>query len=549
MESSSPRATRFRYQWLLLAALLLGLLTTRRTQQLTSPQVWVEDGTQILEKYIAQGWPSLFEPVNGYLITIPKIISISALSVSFTYYPLLSTILAWLFIVSVGLAIAYSPTQMNGRGLCSVLVFMTPADPEVFGLPSYTFWWASLLLFLIPLWDQDLPLLGWRLGVLILCGLSSPAIVAILPMLYLRSYWYRSLRAEHVVASIATLIAAIQVYFIVHSSAAGLPPLGSSLALIVPKFFGSFLIGNWISNALVLWPAGMGVLTLTSMWLFRERHKVSSWILLYLLVASIMMTAARVDPTVLHPKGAGPRYFFLPFIFTFWILVQFLYVSSTSTLRRITTEVVIAVTVLNAKPVWSRGHDDLRWESHVHSSPLFSDYAIPVHYDGNERSKHFLKVSGKETAALLKADLLFSWDELGQVPTFPYRVLSVSEAAGGEDESATLVSSTMRGGDHLGPRIKVYRSICSFKTSDADIGSASLKLRRGSHILYRSGPSVRGQSVLIEGQEGVFLTELPLAEEWVKLSFSNSKLPAEFVAVVRDGSRGYGEWLSVGLRD
>ncbi len=545
----SLKSIRPRYQWLSLIALLLGLLATRRWQQVVLPQVWVEDGSQILEKFIAEGWLAFFEPVNSYLITIPKILSFIALKVSFTNYPLIATIFAWLFVLMVGLAIAYSPTKLHGKVLCAVLVFMTPADPEVFGLPSYTFWWASLLLFLLPLWDEKVPLIWWRLGVIILCGLSSPVIVVILPILYLRSYWYRSLRAEHVVAFSATLIAAVQIYFILHSSGAKLPPIGSLLKFVLPKFFGTFLIGNWTNNVVYLWLAGMVVLSLIIVWLINERHNVSSWILFYLLLLSIVITVARVDPAIIHPKLAGPRYFFLPFIFIFWILIQYFHVSSKSTFPRIFIGIVIAVAVINAKPVWSRNHDDLHWKNHVHSGRLFSEYALPVHYDGNQSSKYFLKLSGKNCAELLKADLLFSQNEFNKVPTFPYRVLKVDKAIRDERESAMLISSTMSGTDYQKTQMEGYRVIGSFNTSDADIGEVSLKLRRGNHILYRSGPSTTGQSVIIEGQEHVFLTDLPLANEWVKLLFSNSKLPPQFIVIIKDNGQNFGEWSAVAIRD
>jgi hypothetical protein len=469
--------------------------------------------------------------------------------VSFSNYPLVSTILSWLFITLVGLAIAYSPTKMHGRVLCAVSVFMIPSDPEVFGLPLYTFWWSSLLLFLVVLWDEKVPLIGWRIGFVILCGLSSPVIIVILPILYLRSYRYRSLHAEHTVASIATLIAAVQLYFILHSSGAGFPPLESLLKFIVPKFFGNFLIGNWIDNGLCLWLAGIGVSSLMIGWLIHERHRVSSWILFYLLVVSILLTVARVDPAILHPKLAGPRYFFFPYIFIFWILIQYFHVSSKSILLRVFIGIVMATTVINAKPVWSRHHDDLDWKSHIYSCRLFPEYKIPVHTNGNKSFAWSFKLSGKRCAELLKHDLLFSQNEFNELPSFPYRVLNLDEAVSDEREPARLTGNTMTGTDYQKSHIEGYRVIGSFRTSDADMGEVSLKLRRGSHILYRSGPNSNGQSVIINGQEHVFLTDLPLAIEWVKLSFSNSKLPPQFLVIIKDRGQNFGEWSAVAIRD
>src|ERR1035437_10473804 len=86
-------------------SVFVGVLMSRRWWQIVSPQVWDEDGTQVIYGFMTQGYLAFFEPVNGYFIAVPKIISMISLWVSFLYYPLVSTILAWIFIASVGLAI------------------------------------------------------------------------------------------------------------------------------------------------------------------------------------------------------------------------------------------------------------------------------------------------------------------------------------------------------------------------------------------------------------------------------------------------------------
>ena len=85
----------------LLAAAFALLLFSRRSAQLLSPQVWDEDGTYVLAGLLARGWASLAEPVNGYLILVPKLVSALSLSVSFYHYPLVSTLVAWCVIVAV----------------------------------------------------------------------------------------------------------------------------------------------------------------------------------------------------------------------------------------------------------------------------------------------------------------------------------------------------------------------------------------------------------------------------------------------------------------
>lgn len=76
-----------------------------------------------------------------------------------------------------------------------------------------------------------------------------------------------------------------------------------------------------------------------------------------------------------------------------------------------------------------------------------------------------------------------------------------------------------------------------------------LKLRRGDHVLYRSGPGKSGQSVSIMGHEQEFIAELPIANDWVALEFSNAKLPAEFDVKIKDEGQGWGEWSAIAIRN
>src|SRR5438477_3061928 len=95
------------------------LLLLRSHMRLFHPQVWVEDaattygGTNILD-FARYGPNALFRPVNGYLVVIPKLISGLSLLVSFSYYPLISTILAWLAILLILTFLTSDKMQMRG---------------------------------------------------------------------------------------------------------------------------------------------------------------------------------------------------------------------------------------------------------------------------------------------------------------------------------------------------------------------------------------------------------------------------------------------------
>lgn len=134
--------------------------------------------------------------------------------------------------------------------------------------------------------------------------------------------------------------------------------------------------------------------------------------------------------------------------------------------------------------------------------------------------------------------------------TFAYNVLK--EYTGDEElEYTELISSTMTGSDFQKSSLKDYRVIGSHITSDADTGEVLLKLRRGDHLFYRSGPGLSGQSLSIVGHEQEFIEQLPAAnaKDWVILEFSNANLPAEFSVKIKDEGHGWGEWSAIAIRN
>src|SRR5690242_4808429 len=193
------------------------LLLLRSHMRLFHPQVWVEDaattygGTDILD-FVRYGTGAFLRPVNGYLVTLPKLISGTSLLISFSCYPLISTILAWLATLLILTFITSRKTQLRGGVCLGVLTLMVPSDPEVFGLPLYTLWWATLLLFAVLLWEANSSDLKWRLPAVLIGGLSSPVVVAIIPLFLLRTILYRRKLEEWTILSMGAVCAAVQLW-------------------------------------------------------------------------------------------------------------------------------------------------------------------------------------------------------------------------------------------------------------------------------------------------------------------------------------------------
>jgi hypothetical protein len=88
----------------------------------------------------------------------------------------------------------------------------------------------------------------------------------------------------------------------------------------------------------------------------------------------------------------------------------------------------------------------------------------------------------------------------------------------------------------------------SFIHSDKDTGSISLKIRKGDSLFYRSGPTRGRQFIHIPGSDfSPFI--LPVAQNWVKMTFNNKILSNEFVVRFYDNGTGWGEWSAIAISD
>jgi hypothetical protein len=500
----------------LLCVVFFVLAASRRWEQLTTPQVWCEDAW-VVGGFINGGWREVLLPLNGYLVLVPKLITGVSLAFSIYYYPLISAVIALVFTIGVGLAVALAPTRLSGKFLCAISIFVIPSDPEVFGLPLYTLWWSAILLIICALWDERVPARFFRSALVIVGGLSSPFVFVALPVFYFRALWYRSLREERTIAIVATVVAAIQVPFVLLGATKAIPPVSALWQNVIPKFCGWFVLGNLTRSAWLLWPAGLSLLALAAIFVIWRRRDPSAWILVVLYIGAISSSVARVDPTLLNPSGAGPRYFFLPFVLTFWILVQLCLTAKTKWVR-LPVAIIALVSLLNAIPVWARHHTDMRWAENLRSSRLFPAYWIKAQYDGSPNSGFFTVVPGALWNARLQRDWFVSQSSLQNLPTFAFRVVDPNESD--EDKSPSISSSSIRVGGH----------------------EAFLRLKSGERVRFRSGKVATCQNMEVIGREGEFIATLPITTDWVTLEFSNSRLPREFTLKVVDQGQGMGEW-------
>ena len=532
------------------------ILLLRRSAQLFHPQVWDEDGAVVLPGLINHGLLSLAQPVaNAYLITIAKLIDALALSISGLHFPFISTLITWTFDSLVCVAICVCPTWLRGGVWLGVLTLLIPSDPEVFGVPLYSFWWASLLLFVVALWDENSQDVKWRAAFVLLAGLSSPIIFVVTPLLFVRTALLKNKRESAIL--VCALICCTLQLMAMHRYPGAEIGTGNidlyGLRLIVPKFLGWYLLGNISERAWALWIAGLIVIAFVGVTSWRHLRERSRLVLMALWLGTVLLAVTRVDLSFLNPRLGGPRYFFFPFVLLSWYVVTVFAGAQGRKLKGLAAAMML-LSIVNAVPVLSRTQNDFRWAEHIASCSRFENYSILLSFDGNLACS--LDVNKKQCRSLQNAGLLSSVNHFEKAKSYPYTAKALSPENLSTSTFATisaLSENRWNGSDIAKSTLPGFVVIGSFRTGEADVGAISVKLHKGDKVLFRSGGGVK-QRVAIAGSDA-FL-DLPPAGpivsaldfSWTILEFSNDLLPDEFTVTFGDHGIWPGEWSAIALR-
>ena len=389
-----------------LAAVFFVILFARRFAQLLHPQVWDEDGGFISD-FILSGPLGIIHPINGYLAIVPKIISFTSLLLPLQQYALTSTVLTWAFIIAVLLAIVESPTIMLGGPLLALAVLLVPSDPEVFGIPVYTLWWAPLLAILSALWKPGAGKTSWRIAFIVVGGLSSPLVAMTVPLALARAIRYRS-RAELISFIVTAVCAAAQAISVIRTAQnGGVTSLAGIFVIIhaLPRLVGVYPIGNLLVQpdsslrhfALLIFAILPILLITLTLWRQREYREVIASVT-YLWIGAIVFSCVRADPNVIDPTWSGPRYFFYIFAIEGWLLIQ-LALCARSKATRVCASLVLILASFNTLPVLSRTHVELSWQLHIMQCERIPDtsiYNVPIEFVGLPNITWNLPLTGFE---------------------------------------------------------------------------------------------------------------------------------------------------------
>ena len=367
-------------------AIAIVILLLRRTDQLTDPQVWDEEGTQFIPSLLEHGARALFIPVNGYLTICPRAISYAALKLGgLAHYPSISTALGVTFTAAALAWIGTAPLAIRGGALLAIAVAMVPSDTEVFVVPLYTLWFAGLALFTLLLWTPgNHSWLFGRITVALVGGLSNPIVVLLAPLALLRAALIRT-RDEVLVALSMLVPAGIQLWLLQTTLGESALPRLADAVLALSRFLGYPLV-LWISYNPPDWVmymvAAAHLLALGAL-LTPAESRLRRLALLALFFISAWSSMMRVHPpTAIHPVAAGPRYFFFPFVFLSWFWVDAL-VSVRTSAARLLPATAAALIAFSTSRCFNRHHEHLDWQASVQELAIHRRATFPIQFDGN----------------------------------------------------------------------------------------------------------------------------------------------------------------------
>lgn len=254
-EGQEPAPRRWLSFPVLLVVCLL-LLAARRPEALARPQLWAEDGTVLLRGALVEGPLGAVvasPPYNGYLQVGTRLLAALAAPFPLRWTPAIYEALA-LLLAAASCAWICRPEHRRlapdgARAAFAVWLACCPTGEETIGsLANGVWWWLWIVLLLVvsPLPARAGARAAWSTFVALL-GLTSPALLALVPALGLRAALSRT-RAERL--TLLAPVAVVLLHAVVaagHAEPAGRLP--DRLATAAARFVGRVAFEPFVGEA------------------------------------------------------------------------------------------------------------------------------------------------------------------------------------------------------------------------------------------------------------------------------------------------------------
>lgn len=313
------------------AAAVMVIIAVRKQAFLAHPQFWAEDGAIFFvraDTHPLHGWELLFEPYQGYLHLVPRIIAALGYGLPLRsipeYYQIVGLIAAGLTAWTL-----QSPRiRLPGAWVAAFGMALLPHSGEVY-LTLCNLQWIGAIALSGLLIAEDASTRNQRVGdsvLLGLIGLTGPFVVLWLPLFAWRT-WRRRSRWSTILLGIAVLCSVIQAPSLLNRPrsedddqpvqiANGIEV--ASRRLILSTYAGKLETGRAGAVALSL-----GAICLLAVALRRRRRELPGAGMLALagvLVLGAVTYKARLDTLDFGDLFNGDRYYFVPKVQLCWLV-------------------------------------------------------------------------------------------------------------------------------------------------------------------------------------------------------------------------------------
>lgn len=372
------------------------VLMIRRTDSFLNPQFWAEDGVLFFIQQYEYGLPAVFKPYAGYLHIIPRLVALFA--DSFFSYSLIPSVynLSCFAITLFVIANLFSPrlTIRNNALFALAIVLIPHFTNEVFMNLTNIQWIVSILLIVTLMKEDPNRKYGntncqyiFDISIIILCGLTGPFIIFLLPLFVLR--WIKNINYYNDLILILTcLISLIQLSLILSeiggSNHINMPlDLNIYSSLLGQKIFGNLILGKtapYFLNHYLLSIIYLGFIFVIFHYQTQEKF-IAIFLYTHLIILLAIFYKFKSNPDILIAAENGVRYFYIPYLMIAWILIALLDQKEKWKKLIATTALVFILVSSFSSGLHSREFIDYKWRNYCRSIGK-EDVKIPINPKG-----------------------------------------------------------------------------------------------------------------------------------------------------------------------
>ncbi|MGO9336866.1 MAG: hypothetical protein ACLPY1_05085 [Terracidiphilus sp.] len=329
------------------------VLIARKPDAIFHAQFYGEDGHVWFADAYNLGWgPALLHTWAGYFQTFPRIAAAFALLAPLTLVPLFFNLIA-ILVQALPISLLLSARSsawgsLQFRAMLAGIYLVLPNSEELSSGITESLWYLALLAFLVLVASKPKDVAGWLfdLLILLLCGLTGPFCIFLLPIAFFLA-WRNRDRRHWILAEVLTVLSIVQAWALVHLGSSGDPfdhrvtgikALGPSVTLFARILASQIYLGTLIGGNGLGTNAGLVPLIVFSciaiagtalvVFCFIKSNIEMKLFLAFAampFVAGLMSSTGHPPPGVsvwsLFTAAGGIRYWFFPTLAFAWVIL------------------------------------------------------------------------------------------------------------------------------------------------------------------------------------------------------------------------------------